>query len=95
MRFLDGVDEASCMGYLQHIVDDLGETRAEFHDRLAELYLKRINDEGRSKGSARADQSDGKSRLLAFLNRSDHYRPYRLLQKLQEGPSYGLSAIFR
>ena len=29
--------------------------------------------------------SGGKSRLLEFLNRSNHYRPYRLLQKLNQG----------
>ena len=38
MRFLEGVDDGACVGYLEHIINDLGETRADFHDRLAELY---------------------------------------------------------
>ena len=47
MRFLDGTDETSCVGYLEHIIDDLGETRAEFQDRLAELYLKKVDEKGK------------------------------------------------
>ena len=39
MRFLDQLNSGACKGYLEHIINNLDESGAEFHDRLAELYI--------------------------------------------------------
>lgn len=39
--FLDKQNLDACAGYLEHITNELGETGAEFHDKLAEIYLSR------------------------------------------------------
>ncbi|ORY29789.1 hypothetical protein BCR39DRAFT_588162 [Naematelia encephala] len=82
MQFLEQVNLNSCMAYLEHIINVLGETGAEFHDKLSELYLQASRD-------ALKTQSDRErpaeySRFLDFLNKSTSYRPYRLLNRLEE-----------
>jgi hypothetical protein len=37
--FMERTHLPSCVAYLQHIIDDLKETGADFHDKLAELLL--------------------------------------------------------
>lgn len=39
MLFLEKTHQQSCIAYLHHIIDDLHETGADFHDKLAELLL--------------------------------------------------------
>ncbi|KAK4684616.1 Vam6/Vps39-like protein vacuolar protein sorting-associated protein 39, partial [Tremellales sp. Uapishka_1] len=73
MTFLERTDKSSCRGYLEHVIDNLGEKGSEYHDKLAELYLE----EARGK-----DGAEGYRKLLEFLDQSSHYRPYRLLNKL-------------
>jgi hypothetical protein len=53
LAYLEGTDEASCIGYLEHITGELGEAGPDFHDKLAELYLK----------SARLNPEDEKRKL--------------------------------
>lgn len=43
MHHLETIDFFVCCAYLEHIIDDLGEEGAEFHEKLIELYLSRIN----------------------------------------------------
>jgi hypothetical protein len=70
--FLETTNRDSCIGYLEHLVHDLHDDSAEFHDKLAELYLEK----------ARNDEK-GKVKLLEHLNSSQHYRANRLLGKLK------------
>lgn len=70
--FLAKENEDACIAYLEHAIHTLNETGAEFHDRLAELYLGRaVKDE------------DVKHKLLDFLDTSQYYRANRLLGKLK------------
>jgi len=54
------------------LTGDLNDTTAEFHEKLAELYLEK----------ARTDEKT-RVRLLDLLNTSQHYRANRLLGKLK------------
>lgn len=49
LRFLEGVDRRATIGYLEHILDVLGEAGPDFHDKLGELYLAETKARG-SKG---------------------------------------------
>jgi hypothetical protein len=40
LAYLLKTDEPAAIGYLEHITDELGEAGPDFHDKLAELYLK-------------------------------------------------------
>lgn len=39
MAFLEKTHVPSCVSYLEHIIGDLKEIGADFHDKLAELLL--------------------------------------------------------
>lgn len=43
MHHLEKVDTAVCAAYIEHLIHDLGEEGADFHEKLIELYLSRID----------------------------------------------------
>lgn len=65
---------------------------AEFHDQLAGLYM--VDSRAEAEAEAQGQAQDGKeengneyaggaySKLLRFLNDSNYYRPYRVMNKL-------------
>lgn len=84
VAFLEKLHPDSAVAYLEHIID-IGENGADFHDKLAELYLSRVRDKTGTEREAPLAQ------LLQFLNKSTQYRPYRLLSKLgSDGASFVL-----
>ena len=64
LKYLEETDEASCRGYLEHITGELGEAGPDFHDKLAELYLK----------SARRQYDDPDCKLCPQLSFNRHLR---------------------
>ena len=70
--FLARENKDACIVYLEHAIQTLEEHGAEFHDRLAELYLEK----------AKKDESTQK-KLLDFLETSQSYRANRLLGKIK------------
>lgn len=75
--FLSSIDGGACEGYLEYIIGTWREVGAEFHDKLAELYIV----------DSRVHPSEGEdayAKLLRFLNDSTHYRPYRVMNKLSD-----------
>lgn len=45
VSFLEKTDIPSCISYLQHIIDQLHEEGADFHDKLGELLIARARQE--------------------------------------------------
>lgn len=41
-EYLEQLDKPTCVRYLEHIIDELGEAGPDFHDKLAELYLAEV-----------------------------------------------------
>ena len=77
VEFLVGQSKDACIVYLEYAIGILEETGAEFHDRLAELYLEK----------AKKDEVV-QTKLVEFLEKSQHYRANRLLGKIKgEGTS--------
>lgn len=70
--FLAKENKDACITYLEHAITGLEENGADFHDRLAELYLEK----------AKKDESI-QTKLLEFLDMSQHYRANRLLGKIK------------
>ncbi|EIW66424.1 hypothetical protein TREMEDRAFT_70067 [Tremella mesenterica DSM 1558] len=73
VEFLETTSKEACIGYLEHLIHTLQEQGAEYHDKLAELYLERVK-------SSKDDEI--KEKLLDFLIGSNQYRAYRLLNRL-------------
>lgn len=59
LAHLERTNEGACLGYLEHIINELGEAGPDFHDKLAELYLKA------AKGDV--DGEKGKHEVLELL----------------------------
>lgn len=73
----------SCVGYLEHIINDLDESGPDFHDKLAELYLIDAK-KSKPKDAAGSSITPQYEKLLSFLKNSDQYRSERLLGKLKQ-----------
>ncbi|OCF75081.1 hypothetical protein I204_03930 [Kwoniella mangroviensis CBS 8886] len=80
MRFLEKTNEEACIGYLEHVINRLGEEGPDYHDKLAELYHSRVKSEEGKSVSEKRQEAYGT--LLEFLEKSKQYRPYRLISKL-------------
>lgn len=74
---------------------------AEFHDQLAGLYMvdSRAEAQGQAQGQAQGGKEEkgdeyaggAYSKLLRFLNDSNHYRPYRVMNKLSGDGAFRFS----
>jgi hypothetical protein len=82
VAFLEKTNKEACIGYLEHLIDELQDVSAEFHDKLAELYLEKARTEAESK-----------AKLLQLLGSSQYYRANRLLGKLKGDGQYLQSLI--
>lgn len=87
--FLSSIDRGACEGYLEYIIWTLGEKGGEFHDTLAELYM--VDSRVEAQAGAEAKAYD---KLLAFLNDSTHYRPYRVMNKLSGKGTFSFLFFF-
>ncbi|KDE07783.1 hypothetical protein MVLG_02051 [Microbotryum lychnidis-dioicae p1A1 Lamole] len=88
MQHLEGVGEEACMRYLEHVVHELDERGAEFHEKLIEVYLRRVL-EG---GQGNVGDEEGYKKLLAFLEASKSYRADRMLGRLPVSDSTSVVA---
>ncbi|SCV73601.1 BQ2448_7527 [Microbotryum intermedium] len=88
MKHTEHVGEDACMRYLEHVVHELDERGAEFHDKLIQVYLRKVFDDA---DDGVGDEGDYK-KLLAFLEASESYRADRMLGRLPASTSTSTSA---
>jgi len=84
LAFLESIDKAYAVRYLEHIVDELGDTTPELHQKLTALYLEKLKS---------MDESPHRDELLAkfltHIRQSTHYNPARTLTLLpQDNPLF-------
>ncbi|KAG0694684.1 vacuolar sorting protein 39 domain 1-domain-containing protein [Suillus ampliporus] len=80
--YLEKIDPTISARYIEYLIDEKGEESPAFHDRLAELYLNMT-----LSARKRGDETKGSevySKLLRFIDSTDHYRPDRLYGLLSE-----------
>lgn len=80
--YLENIDPSISTRYIEYLIDEKGEESAVFHDRLAELYLN-MTLSARKRGDE-ANELEVYSKLLRFIDTTDHYRPDRLYGSLPE-----------
>ncbi|KAH7392489.1 vacuolar sorting protein 39 domain 1-domain-containing protein [Pyrenochaeta sp. MPI-SDFR-AT-0127] len=79
VEFLQRIDLKLTVKYLEHIIEELNETEADFHQKLVDLFLERLrggdfdNDE---------EKTEWRERLQMFLKTSSNYNKYRVFQQL-------------
>lgn len=87
VEFLGRIDTGLEIEYLEHIITELNDMTPDFHNRLVELFIKRLKDMEQS------DEWDRlMDRLLRFLNESwEGSRQYRLGGAFDLIPKSGIS----
>ncbi|KAI0067184.1 hypothetical protein BV25DRAFT_1959388 [Artomyces pyxidatus] len=89
--FLEGLNPKFGARYLEYLIDERGEDSYQLHDRLAELYL-RMAIEAKKKGDDGSYQ-EVSSKLLAFIDMTNHYRVDRLFGLLPTDDLFEAKAI--
>ncbi|KZV95384.1 hypothetical protein EXIGLDRAFT_739755 [Exidia glandulosa HHB12029] len=89
--FLETIDASLCTRYIEHLINELRENDATFHDRLADLYLHGVT---RASAAGRQDEKNQVySKLLAFIGSSTQYHVDRLFAHLPSEDLYEAKAI--
>lgn len=78
LEFLSSIDSKLEMRYLEHIINELGEGDASFHQHLVDLYLAELKKKDLEEGV----RSDLKGKLEAFLLKSKAYNKAKTLPQL-------------
>uniref|UniRef100_A0A0K3CJ75 BY PROTMAP: gi/342319407/gb/EGU11356.1/ Rab guanyl-nucleotide exchange factor [Rhodotorula glutinis ATCC 204091] n=1 Tax=Rhodotorula toruloides TaxID=5286 RepID=A0A0K3CJ75_RHOTO len=87
MAHLEGVGRDVCIKYLEHIIWQLDEQGADFHEKLIELYLQAVQ----APSTGRDDESYRK--LLDLLETSKSYRADRILGRLPSEDMHEVRAV--
>lgn len=78
LEFLSSIDSKLEMRYLEHIINELGESDAAFHQHLVDLYLAELKKKDLEDGV----RKDLKGKLEAFLLKSKSYNRAKTLPQL-------------
>ncbi|CAG4945545.1 unnamed protein product [Parnassius apollo] len=67
--------------YLEHVIHTWNDTNPIFHDALVNTYREKIMENSNKNGAPTTDEElqHTKSKLLAFLEKSSHYTPERVI----------------
>ncbi|KAI4180780.1 MAG: hypothetical protein LQ348_005149 [Seirophora lacunosa] len=79
LDFLEKKDRALAVRYLKHIIQELDDRTASFHQRLAEDYIEGLRQQG---ASGRPAPPGWEEDALNFLRSSYNYQPFKALQML-------------
>ncbi|KAI8993253.1 CNH domain-containing protein [Pilobolus umbonatus] len=80
LEHLESISGDLTIQYLEYIIEELHDESPEFHNRLVIAYLDKImNDRENDDKEAR---NTLRSRLLAFLTESSHYKAEKILSRL-------------
>lgn len=71
--YLEGIDHALALRYLEHVIDELNDQSADLHQKLLDLYLERLKE---------SPDEDVQTRFLTLLKASTLYSPSKILQAL-------------
>ncbi|KAI5477615.1 rab guanyl-nucleotide exchange factor [Pseudohyphozyma bogoriensis] len=88
MHHLEKIGSDVCATYLEHIIHQLGEEGAEFHEKLIELYLAAVHPPNKN-----PDADEAYRKLLELLESSTSYRADRILGRLPSDDMHQVRAI--
>ncbi|KAL4760870.1 putative vacuolar morphogenesis protein AvaB [Aspergillus foveolatus] len=84
LDFLQGIDEKLAVRYLEHVIGELNDLTPDLHQRLAVLYLNRLQKHQGSKDgfSSEDEYKLWREKLITMLKTSDQYSPSKILARL-------------
>jgi len=89
VKFLDGIDQALEIRYLEHIIAELNDLTPEFHNRLAELMIRHLKEKPRSE-----EWDNLMDRFVKFLRASRQYSLSRAFGMIpREGNNFSDSSL--
>ncbi|CDO70890.1 hypothetical protein BN946_scf184804.g22 [Trametes cinnabarina] len=94
--FLERLDPAICARFIEYLIKERGEVSQEFHDRLAELYLrmtmaaKKRGDDGEYH---HRNVKQAYEKLLHFIDKTEYYSADRLYARLPSEDLFEAKAI--
>jgi Vam6/Vps39-like protein vacuolar protein sorting-associated protein 39 len=85
LKFLEKIDTALALRYLEHVIDELNDQTPELHQRLLTLYFDRLE----QASATNAEKDELQSKFLTLLRTSTQYSPARLLSTLpRDDPTF-------
>jgi hypothetical protein len=90
LDFLQEIDDKLAVRYLEHVIGELNDLTPDLHQRLAVLYLNRLQKHQGSKDvfSSEDEYKLWREKLITMLKTSDQYSPSKILARLdREGRS--------
>lgn len=85
LSFLEKIDTALALRYLEHIIDELDDQTPELHSRLLTLYFDRL----KQASITTVEKNELNSKFLTLLRTSTQYSPARLLGALpRDDPAF-------
>ncbi|KAF3020651.1 Vacuolar morphoproteinsis protein 6 [Neopestalotiopsis sp. 37M] len=91
--YLAAFDEDLELRYLEHIIDELDDATPEFHNRVVELRIKKLQEKKEGDDSI----SEASAKLVEFLKNSEQYGPgpaYRLIPRDEPRFYEALAVVF-
>ena len=85
LAFLEGIDKALALRYLEHVVDELNDPTPVLHQKLVMLYFERLNEpplDTKSETGNKVVKEEVKEKFLTMLRNSTHYSAAKILDVL-------------
>ncbi|KAL4803172.1 vacuolar sorting protein 39 domain 1-domain-containing protein [Aspergillus unguis] len=84
LDFLQGIDVKLAVQYLEHVIGELNDLTPDLHQRLAGLYLDRLqrHQDNKEEFSTEMEYKEWRETFVTFLKTSDQYSPSKILGRL-------------
>ncbi|KAL4905155.1 hypothetical protein BDW74DRAFT_19622 [Aspergillus multicolor] len=84
LDFLQGIDLKLAVRYLEHVIGELNDLTPDMHQRLAVLYLDRLQKHqgNEDEFSSEEDHQEWREKFIAMLRLSEQYSPSKILGRL-------------
>ncbi|KAI7968463.1 hypothetical protein EIK77_006482 [Talaromyces pinophilus] len=88
-EFLEKIDVALAIRYLEHVIEELNDLSPDLHQRLLHLYLERLKDYQKTEEEDEETYSSWQTKFLEFLKSSSQYSPAKMLNLLpRDDPNF-------
>ncbi|EEA22549.1 vacuolar morphogenesis protein AvaB, putative [Talaromyces marneffei ATCC 18224] len=88
-EFLEKIDVALAIRYLEHVIDELNDLSPDLHQRLLHLYLERLKSYEKTCEEDEETYTLWQAKFLEFLKSSSQYSPAKMLNLLpREDPNF-------
>ncbi|EED15572.1 vacuolar morphogenesis protein AvaB, putative [Talaromyces stipitatus ATCC 10500] len=89
VEFLEKIDVALAIRYLEHVIDELNDLSPDLHQKLLHLYLDRLKSYEKTNEEEKETYILWQTKFLEFLKSSSQYSPAKMLNVLpRDDPNF-------